>query len=281
MVSWNELYIQSNLPIIIIFILVISIAIIGYLEYRKVSLQIEELTKKIEKLSNSDKIKDPNSHDEQMKYLNKNEDKNIFQKKDITENTTTENIITENTTTENTKGKDTMKGTINRENTKNGSFNNHMNHNEMNMDIDMDMENMVGTIPNIASMVLGGGPIMSMTVPMNLPEMVGGEKIYEEDIKNNITIDEEMNDKYSEINEDEKELDIKEIKIKNDLSKHQKNETNIDTDSEDSTSESGSSQSSETKISYSSHSSEEEGIHPLQKKNNPIEINRSLSIKDL
>ena len=99
MVSWNELYIQSNLPIIIIFILVICIAIIGYLEYRKVSLQIDELTKKIEKLSNSDNIKNSNSRDEQMTDLEKKGGKNIVQEG----NTKKENTKIEDTIIEDTK----------------------------------------------------------------------------------------------------------------------------------------------------------------------------------
>ena len=40
--TWQELHIQSNLPLIVLTISLICIVIIGFLEFKKVSLRLDE-----------------------------------------------------------------------------------------------------------------------------------------------------------------------------------------------------------------------------------------------
>ena len=47
MVAWQELHIQSNLPLIVLAISFICVVIIGFLEFKKISIKIEELSEQI------------------------------------------------------------------------------------------------------------------------------------------------------------------------------------------------------------------------------------------
>ena len=259
MVSWHELHIQSNLPIVVLFILLISFVIIGFLEYRKLSHRIDELTNQL------NTIKTNNSSE----YLNK--------KKELNNKETVHNEI----------DKDTPSHIDNEiENEENNLINQDLN--SQDPIVRMDVENLMKNAPSITGMVLGGGPIMSMAMPMQMPDIVQEEMVYEEDIKNNsINNDDVQNDIYSEIDEEEKkELDIEDITdIKNKLELKddiQKEETNSDSDSAtivDSDSDSYSDTCSE--VTNSSNSSNREITQPVKDKKGDIEINRSLSIKEL
>ena len=55
---WKELHIQSNLPLIIMSVSFICIVIIGFLEYRKISIRIDKLVEKVNQLEDG-KIKIP------------------------------------------------------------------------------------------------------------------------------------------------------------------------------------------------------------------------------
>ena len=50
MVDWKELHIQSNLPLIVLAVSFICIVIIGFLEFKKVSIRMEELSEQIKSL---------------------------------------------------------------------------------------------------------------------------------------------------------------------------------------------------------------------------------------
>ena len=50
MVAWQELHIQSNIPLIAITVSLICLAIIGFLEFRKISVRMGEISNEMEKL---------------------------------------------------------------------------------------------------------------------------------------------------------------------------------------------------------------------------------------
>lgn len=50
MVAWQELHIQSNLPLIVLAVSFICIVIIGFLEFKKVSIRMDELSEQIKLL---------------------------------------------------------------------------------------------------------------------------------------------------------------------------------------------------------------------------------------
>ena len=52
MVAWQELHIQSNLPLIVLAISFICVVIIGFLEFKKISIKIEELSEQIKLIQN-------------------------------------------------------------------------------------------------------------------------------------------------------------------------------------------------------------------------------------
>ena len=52
MVDWKELHIQSNLPIIILTILVICAIVLGYLEFKKVHNMIDTIHNRLDSLKN-------------------------------------------------------------------------------------------------------------------------------------------------------------------------------------------------------------------------------------
>ena len=54
----KELHIQSNLPLIILSVSFICIVIIGFLEFKKVSVRLNNLTEKIKTLENPNNEKD-------------------------------------------------------------------------------------------------------------------------------------------------------------------------------------------------------------------------------
>ena len=256
MVSWHELHIQSNLPIVILFILLISFAIIGFLEYRKLSHRIDELTNRINKK--------PEILNQKKEVLNKKE---TVHNEDIPLHVDKKDYNNEDSLiNHDLKGQESIVG--------------------------MDVEGLMRNAPNITGMVLGGGPIMSMNIPMQMPDIIQEGMLYEEDIKNNnINNDDVQNDIYSDVDEEEKEkkeLDIEDITdLKNKLEltdDNQKEETNSDSDSVSNVdSESDSYSDTCSEITNSSNSSNREITQPVKEKDKKgeIEINRSLSIKEL
>jgi hypothetical protein len=81
----QELHIQSNLPLIILAISFICVVVIGFLEFKKVSLRLDELTTKINSLSsqpakpveNNKKEEDNIKDNIKEKKLNKRKDEEI------------------------------------------------------------------------------------------------------------------------------------------------------------------------------------------------------------
>ena len=187
MVDWKELHIQSNLPLIVLAVSFICVVIIGFLEFKKLSIKIEDLSGQI----NSLKVKGTNVIEEEKGKVEKKE-KKIEEKVEKKEEKVEEN---------NTKKEE------------NNEMINEMNHemnNEMNnemippshpmdgaiiMEGGIPMEGMMMGMPNIASMIIQGGPPM---MPM------GGPPMYEEDIDGGkLDIQEEKEDNLSEVDEDE------------------------------------------------------------------------------
>ena len=67
MVAWQELHIQSNLPLIVLAVSFICIVIIGFLEFKKVSIRIDELSEQIKSLRMNNQnmvINDKNTYDD-------------------------------------------------------------------------------------------------------------------------------------------------------------------------------------------------------------------------
>lgn len=50
MVAWQELHIQSNIPLIVLAISLLCIAIIGFLEFKKMSYRVNEITIELEQM---------------------------------------------------------------------------------------------------------------------------------------------------------------------------------------------------------------------------------------
>ena len=57
MVAWQELHIQSNLPLIVLAISFICVVIIGFLEFKKITIKIEELSEQIKLIKNTNEGK--------------------------------------------------------------------------------------------------------------------------------------------------------------------------------------------------------------------------------
>ena len=60
MVDWKELHIQSNLPLIVLAISFVCVVIIGFLEFKKISMKIEQLSSQIDsiKKGGNNEVKD-------------------------------------------------------------------------------------------------------------------------------------------------------------------------------------------------------------------------------
>ena len=70
MVEWQELHIQSNLPLIVLAISFICVVIIGFLEFKKVSLRLDELSSQILNIQ-GDTTKKVKGNKEQLSVNNK------------------------------------------------------------------------------------------------------------------------------------------------------------------------------------------------------------------
>ena len=55
MVAWQELHIQSNLPLIVLAISFICAVIIGFLEFKKLTIKIEELSEQMKLIKNTNR----------------------------------------------------------------------------------------------------------------------------------------------------------------------------------------------------------------------------------
>ena len=75
MASFQELYIQSNIPLIIITISLICISIIGFLEFKKQSNKLNQLSNEIEQLKTSRNVVEDKKNDDskQIKKTKLNE----------------------------------------------------------------------------------------------------------------------------------------------------------------------------------------------------------------
>ena len=86
--TWQELHIQSNLPLIVLTISLICIVIIGFLEFKKVSLRLDELTHELNSLK-SDKskgsIKNKNKNTKDNVEGRKEEDQKIVKERKVEE----------------------------------------------------------------------------------------------------------------------------------------------------------------------------------------------------
>ena len=74
MVEWQELHIQSNLPLIVLAISFICVVIIGFLEFKKVSLRLDELSSQILNIQ-GDTTKKVKGNKEQLSVNNKKEER--------------------------------------------------------------------------------------------------------------------------------------------------------------------------------------------------------------
>ena len=79
---WKELHIQSNLPLIIMSVSFICILIIGFLEYRKISIRIDKLVEKVNQLEgDKGKVKVPELNNEETIQETHLDEKEVFEEK--------------------------------------------------------------------------------------------------------------------------------------------------------------------------------------------------------
>tara|TARA_B110000285_G_scaffold190880_1_gene218348 strand:- start:11 stop:844 length:834 start_codon:yes stop_codon:yes gene_type:complete len=251
MVAWQELHIQSNIPLIVLAVSLLCIAIIGFLEFKKLTNRMNEIAIEMNhiKLSLNSAPNTVINHDNR-----------IVEKKE----------------------KEVKKG-------ENEEINELQNMDEMDMMNQMMMQDqgnaeiiMGGMMPppnmmtgGIASMIIGG-PMMPMG-NINIPN------IYEEDMSGNpLNIEEEPNDKLEEMMDEKlSECSLEEDKMKDfenpdgdEFSEEEEEEEEEEEDEEESESESES----------ESEEDEVDGIELIQGKGKVEEVkevSRSLSIKEL
>jgi hypothetical protein len=257
MASFQELYIQSNIPLIIITISLICISIIGFLEFKKQSNKMNQLSNEIDqlkisrvvperKIDNSKQVKKSEKPKEKNKV---NMEKDILPEKDILET----DILPE----------------------------------ELSQMMGIQMGGMGGMVPPSGDMifemppVMGSGGIANMIIGGPIMSMGGANVEHMFETQNN---DLENENDFEEIdNEDNEGIeDIIEEDIENDISNKLENEDNEFSESEN---ESDFSESSEECSSDDSVISEEdtniELVQGAGKVEEIKEIDRSLSIKEL
>ena len=64
----QELQVQSNLPIIILVVIIISLCVLAYLEYKKIMTKLDLLSKKVDEISNKDNS-NPNDTKENFRNI--------------------------------------------------------------------------------------------------------------------------------------------------------------------------------------------------------------------
>ena len=157
MVAWQELHIQSNLPLIVLAISFICVVIIGFLEFKKISIKIEELSEQIKLIQNVKEAQKKFTKEDTT--INKDEKKEVQKKKveprDV-QREVQQREVQQREVQHPMEGAILMEGGVPPVET---------------MMMGMGM-------PNIASMILQGGPHM---MPR---EEMPGPSIYEEDIEN-------------------------------------------------------------------------------------------------
>ena len=171
MVAWQELHIQSNLPLIVLAISFICVVIIGFLEFKKISIKIEELSEQIKVIQNM--------KGSQKKITNEGTKVNREDKKKVQPSSVPPRDD-QPIDAQQEEIKPPMEGAI-----------------LMEGGVPPVESMMMGMgMQNIASMIIQGGP------PMMPREEMPGPSIYEEDIENKtLEIDEMDVDKYSEVDD--------------------------------------------------------------------------------
>jgi hypothetical protein len=289
MVKLGELRIESNIPLIALALSVICVVVIGFLELKKITNRINELTIEFQNVKKNKIINEKN--DEALikeKPVIKEKTINLPPKSMLTE----ENLKRQNFQENNIQGQ--MKQPEKDEELMINEQMIHPSPEEMIMS-GLGFPSMMGQ-GGIASVILGGGPMMQM-----------GEfqvqNMYEEDInpqeESNENQFEEIDDNKSDEEDDleeeftdkEEESDVDEKIIKRDtiiinspvIKKEEPTTINEENDSDDGSSMEGS-ESDDYSDSESGSETEEEIIELVQGKGKVEEIkevDRSLSIKEL
>lgn len=260
----QELQIQSNLPLIILTILVICIVVIGYLELKKVHNSIDTLNNRIDSLKKNEtkiNIKDNSLKQPIQSNMNLN-DKEINIYSDIPSEQFDSNSDKLNTPEE--------LNTQEELNTSSGELDNMSS--EMNgVPPGFPIETMMASMP-FGNIVLQGGPILPMG--FEAKNMDDTDMTFEEeDIDNNQEINEqqlteeniqeinEINNLVEEINQNDKESNISELS---------------NSDEEDSSEEDSSDEEDSDK-----DSDKESEVNKNINFNPVIQIDESLSVKQL
>ncbi len=196
---WKELHIQSNLPLIIMSVSFICILIIGFLEYRKISIRIDKLVEKVNQLEvDREQVKIPELNNEELI-----QDEEVFEEKKEKKIKKEKKVKQEND--EEIKEDPIIDEGFQMNNTIQMEGNIPMDGIPMDGNIPMDGIPMDGIpmdggiimgMPNIASIIMGGGPPPGMMQQMDNDP---GPTVYEEDIEEKkADIVEENEDQYSE-----------------------------------------------------------------------------------
>ena len=69
MVAWQELHIQSNIPLIVLAISLLCLAIIGFLEFKKISNRINEITIEMNQLKSTASVDPVIQHDNPLNKM--------------------------------------------------------------------------------------------------------------------------------------------------------------------------------------------------------------------
>jgi hypothetical protein len=268
MITWQELHIQSNIPLIVLAVSLLCIAIIGFLEFKKISNRMNEITNEMNQLKstmNSEVI----NHDNQLNKMS-NGEKGKVRKKE--RNPEKKEGVSE---PQHMDEMDMMKQMMIQE--QGGS--------EIIMGGMMHPPNMMPG--GIASMIIGGS--MMPMGDINIPN------IYEEDISgNHLDIEEGppfKNSVHGDDNNLEEIMDdnLSECSLENEKIKDSENpdENEFSEESEESEESEDSESESESEEEEEEEEEEIDGIKLIQGKGKVEEVkevkevNRSLSIKEL
>tara|TARA_Y100000389_G_C17423498_1_gene498145 strand:- start:345 stop:1292 length:948 start_codon:yes stop_codon:yes gene_type:complete len=289
MVKLGELRIESNIPLIVLALSVICVVVIGFLEIKKITHRINELTMEVQNVKKEKIINEKENNEKVVMPLKSNLTEENLKKQN--------NQIKENMIQKNLEEQMIMKEhSQNQEEIINNEQHLQPSPEEMIMN-GFGFPPMMGQ-GGIASVILGGGPMIQMGE-------LHVQNMYEEDISSPNM--DHLENHFEEINEDDKIVEENDLEghISDDeiVSKDEqintdtiiinspmvvKNEETIDineeNDSEDDDSSIEGSESDEYSESESGSESEDEEIKLVQGKGKVEEIkevNRSLSIKEL
>jgi hypothetical protein len=298
MVKLGELRIESNIPLIVLALSVICVVVIGFLELKKITNRINELTIEVQNVKKNKIINEKNDEDLKEKQVLKENTENLPPKSLLTE----ENLKLQNIHENNIQGqkiKEQMKEKVKRQ-----QVEEELIANEQMMAVPSPEEMIIGGLGfphmmgqgGIASVILGGGPMMQMGEfqVQNMyeedinPQEESNENQFEEINDDKSDEEDDLEEAFTDKEDDKSEMDEKVVKNDNIIINtpiiKKEESINEGNESDDDGSSIECSESDDYSDTETGSETDEETIELVQGKGKVEEIkevDNSLSIKEL